>query len=458
MSCEPIYGSIPPSDKNYQNLVVQKLLRARTLSACTASINTLNGKNINILYDLIDQLEFAVNQPFPPVCALTPYIVGLDCPFTTINSAIQQAKAEGANASNGSLPLKIAVVLVTPGQYVEDLVLEDGVIVSGIAEGRTRCTTVVGAHTANSGSNPLQSFIVDMNLQNPSGTCIQIQGSPFTFVGCGYTVIEGLVGVEIISTAPNLGAFSTLASELVGSTSSIISQGNSFLSFDRSTIDNDIIGPLPSGNLFINMYNSQLSDCTLNFTNETNGQLFAVTCNSNCSIFMTGNTGPNSNTVGFNNCNLLGTVTVSDAATAIFTNCNITFGNGGNPIITVDTTGSLILQNCTTLGGGVTTLGTSGTMIQNCQISGFIEVTDSSILTLTNSYVDSSNVNFSPALIISDTSLVTSANNSLFVDNVSSPAFHITRALSATWNSANDVALLLGVPIFDNPPTALQST
>jgi hypothetical protein len=80
--------------------------------------------------------------------SLTPYIVGKGAsdPYSTIQSAIDQAVTDGATFTNP------AVVIVKPGVYVEDVSVAVGVSVWALTLEKSYMTRVTGTLTFNSGA------------------------------------------------------------------------------------------------------------------------------------------------------------------------------------------------------------------------------------------------------------------------------------------------------------------
>lgn len=129
---------------------------------------------------------------------LTPYIVGTDSKYTSIQSAIDAAVADGASDSNPSL------VLVKFGTYTEDISLVAGVYLQGLSNCAIQAfgVTVIGDIT---GDYIGMCTMDNISLQG-SLTISGTGASQFASQCCNYTAGEN---VAITFSNPNcLGTFS----------------------------------------------------------------------------------------------------------------------------------------------------------------------------------------------------------------------------------------------------------
>lgn len=127
--------------------------------------------------------------------------------FTTIQSAITQAVADGASAANQT------IILIKPGQYTENLTLADGIVLKGWNSSFSvqnfnddSAVQITGDHTLSTGV----CWIEDLSLINSGGEAISFSGGTLYIKNC-YVEVANAECIELTgATNKNLSIDTSL--------------------------------------------------------------------------------------------------------------------------------------------------------------------------------------------------------------------------------------------------------
>ena len=315
----------------------------------------------------------AATLQFSNLRDISAYIVGTDfntSQYQSINSAIVQAVADGASAG---FP---AIVYVTAGEYVEDIVLApwvDVVSIGGIAR-------VTGNHTAVTSNMGDRFAMIDISLQSPVfplGPVFSIQGMHQCDVKFQNVLFNGISGTCLeninTNTSSTIQGFNIVLQAASGVKALDINHGVTSL-FDsfitktdtKSEIAGDSIVTFVGGNLVdaFNVSGTAIGIVVNSFISSGTDECFTVAAGSSAtclnttlsSIAVSGFYATGAGAFIYNSLTPIGSASVIDGALST-TNFQLHLGNlsfdGGVTSIVND--GELIIGNSFT---GVPTIST----------------------------------------------------------------------------------------------------
>ena len=158
------------------------------------------GTNPATLQELIGGLKNTVMLTPDNAPIATPYVVGQNGSFDTIQSAINQAVKDGANLNN------FKSVQLQAGIYTENIQLRPGILLCGLSLGSAFTTVIMGeisySDVITPTGFPVLAILSNIQVFNPSGPCLTLTGGNGTIpcLGCFFVSTDASSSTVSINT------------------------------------------------------------------------------------------------------------------------------------------------------------------------------------------------------------------------------------------------------------------